>query len=185
MARLRCPFCHELISRRSYDQHIQQHTELRSDGQMQDHVTLPPEQRHEGSLEEIPSVYHHQRCGQCTKMPDEIIRSYLKNPFLYNNSTFCAGCGAYFHTQEFRWVDTGETLYDYNQNLQAEYRRRNPTLLALFCRFIGSWFQKPTGKTKRERRRLDELDPVDEDVEDIDDYLEMPKPRNRSQNRKS
>lgn len=165
MARRRCPFCHEMISGLQYDRHIRQHTELRADGQMNDHVTLPPDQRHGGSIDDVPSVYEHDRCGKCTRMPDDIIRSYLRNPFLYNDKTFCASCGTYYHTREFTWVETGETLYEYNQNLKAEYRKRHPTLLTQLLRVIAGLFQGPPQKKSRRRK----------EVEDIDDYLESPK----------
>lgn len=187
MPRRRCPFCHEMISVLNFERHIQQHTELRSDGQMTDHVTLPPEQRESGSLEGVPSVYEHSRCGQCTQMPDEIIRSYLKNPFLYNNYTFCAGCGTYFHTREFTWIDTGETLYDYNQGLKAEYRRHHPSLWSKLVKAISGLFQgeskTPPSRPTRKRRRNEELDDLDEleeveDIDELEDY-EDPIPKRR------
>jgi hypothetical protein len=36
-------------------------------------------------------------------MPEKIIRSYLKNPFLYNDTSFCCGCGKYVNEGELIW----------------------------------------------------------------------------------
>jgi hypothetical protein len=58
-------------------------------------------------------------------MPEEIIRSYLADPFLYNDYTFCTGCGNYPHQSEFHWADTGENLHAYNRRLRIEYIQRN------------------------------------------------------------
>jgi hypothetical protein len=49
---------------------------------MKDHVTVHPTGRFKGSLRGVPQVYRHPKCGVATKMPEEIIRSYLVNPFL-------------------------------------------------------------------------------------------------------
>ena len=89
---------------------------------MEEHITLPPEQRTPASLDGVPSVYYHQKCGKCTGMPVEIIRSYLVNPFLYNSYTFCCGCGTYIHQRELTWVETGESLDDYFNRLKKEHR---------------------------------------------------------------
>ncbi len=43
-------------------------------------------------------------------MPEEIVRSYLVNPFLYSSETFCCGCGDYVRHSELEWVETGERL---------------------------------------------------------------------------
>jgi len=61
-------------------------------------------------------------------MPEEIIRSYLKNPFRYNSSTFCCGCKGYVHDSEVFWVETHQRVSEYMQTLQqeAKARRRKP-----------------------------------------------------------
>jgi hypothetical protein len=56
-------------------------------------------------------------------MPEEIIRSYLANPFLYNDTTLCTGCGDYVPVSEVFWVETGQSLAEYNQALQQAYLR--------------------------------------------------------------
>jgi hypothetical protein len=121
----RCPFCHQDISVVLFDAHVAEHTRLREDGQMTDHVTVAPEERFQGDLAGVPQWYRHQKCGAVTGMPEEIIRSYLADPFLYNDSTFCTGCGNYPHQSEFVWVETGENLHAYNRRLRLEYVQRN------------------------------------------------------------
>src|SRR5690242_16437800 len=83
MSLSRCQYCHEWVESERYDAHCREHTRLRPDGQQNEYVTLPPEDRYQGSLEGVPRVYQHWRCGQRTGMPEEIIRTYLKNPFTY------------------------------------------------------------------------------------------------------
>lgn len=128
----RCPYCHEHIPAREFARHVADHETLRDDGQQTDHVTLPPEERAEGDLSDVPRVYHHARCGVQTVMPEEIVRSYLVNPFLYNGGTFCCGCNGYVTMAEVRWVETGQRLSDYFDDLQTEaiLDGRGPSLLA-------------------------------------------------------
>ncbi len=122
-----CPYCHRNVFFLFYAGHEAQHTRLRSDGQQVEHVTLPPEQRLYQSLEGVPQVYRHEKCGACTGMPEEIIRSYLVNPFLYDGTTFCAGCRRYCPEGEFLWTETGERLSKYFNKLKAEvYLRQSP-----------------------------------------------------------
>lgn len=120
----RCPYCHKLIRSDAYDEHIERHTRRRDDGQMEDHITLPAEERATGSLDGVPRVYQHEDCGVATGMPEEIIRSYLKNPWLYSNYTFCCGCGDYFDEKEFFWTETGENLAAYKKRLKARAIKR-------------------------------------------------------------
>ena len=120
-----CPFCHKSIFCLFRAGHIARHIQRGPDGQMADHITLPEDQREQGSLEGVPKVYVHQRCGVATGMPEEIIRSYLKNPFLYNDMTFCCGCNDYVKEEECVWEETGEKLSDYKRKLQEECVRRH------------------------------------------------------------
>jgi hypothetical protein len=121
---VRCPYCHELIPQASYASHEQQHTRRKPDGQMADHITNAPDRRYQGSLDAVPQVYRHARCGGRTGMPEEIIRSYLANPLLYADRTFCTGCGDYVNSAELTWVETAENLMDYSGRLRAEYLER-------------------------------------------------------------
>ena len=93
---------------------MRKHTRKKPDGQMNDHVTNAPEERFRGPLDAVPQNYRHPRCGVVTGMPEEIIRSYLANPLMYDDWTFCCGCGDYVNCAELSWVETGENLMTYN-----------------------------------------------------------------------
>ena len=68
MEQVRCEFCHEYIPKSEYNAHCEQHMKLRADGQQTDYVTLPEENRELGSIEGVPQVYVHRRCGSATGM---------------------------------------------------------------------------------------------------------------------
>lgn len=120
---VRCAFCHEIVFLPLYASHKEEHTKLLPDGQMTDHITVPPERRYQRTLNKVPETYFHSLCKVSTRMPEEIIRSYLVNPFLYNEYTFCCGCNDYILQQELYWCETGQCLMDYFQELQDEYIR--------------------------------------------------------------
>jgi hypothetical protein len=118
--RIRCRHCHEYIDEEDYPRHVERHQKLKPDGQHTDYVTLPPEAREAGSLEGVPKVYVHRACGARTGMPEEIIRSYLQNPYLYSaDATFCVGCHRHVPLRECVWVETGEDLQRYTDKLRA------------------------------------------------------------------
>ena len=117
---MRREFCHEHVSALAYPAHRARHLELLPDGQQQDYASLPPEEREQGSLEGIPRVYVHLGCGGRTIMQDKIIRSYLANPFMYDDSTFCTGCGHHRPDREFTWQETGENLHAYMEQLRGQ-----------------------------------------------------------------
>lgn len=121
---VRCPFCHNHVLRWRYPAHESNHVRLRPDGQMEDHVSMPPKERYLGPLDGIPRHYFHADCGQTTGMPEEIVRSYLTNPFLYASRTFCCGCGGYVRHSELEWTETGERLNLYFERLRRTYMRR-------------------------------------------------------------
>jgi hypothetical protein len=121
---VRCNFCHKLVFRWFYKRHERKHTRRREDGQMAEHATAPPAQRFSGSLDDVPQAYAHSKCGVVTKMPEEIIRSYLVNPLMYTDSSFCCGCGRYVFSAELIWQETGERVIDYTARLRAEYLER-------------------------------------------------------------
>jgi hypothetical protein len=91
---------------------------------MTNHVTARPEDRFAGPLDGVPSEYLHAQCGGRTEMPVEIIRSYLANPTIYNDESFCCGCGQYVNTRKLVWVDTGQTLHEYNEDLVRDFRAK-------------------------------------------------------------
>jgi hypothetical protein len=60
-------------------------------------------------------------------MPDEIVRSYLKNPYMYMaDATFCCGCGKHVPFRECKWEETGENLQDYMDELRAANPEMRP-----------------------------------------------------------
>lgn len=61
-------------------------------------------------------------------MQEKIIRSCLKDPFMYGDSTFCTGCGRHRPDREFIWRETGENLHAYMERLRA---RAAPGLMGL------------------------------------------------------
>lgn len=121
----KCRFCHKRVPNFWIKTHERKHTVLNEDGQMTDHISEPVEKRYQGSLAGVPQVYRHQTCGRRTGMPEKITRSYLANPFMYSDCSFCTGCGDYVPCRELFWVETGECVQDYYDRLREEYRRRN------------------------------------------------------------
>ena len=118
-ARLTCPFCHRAVSPVSLRLHEWWHGRRRRDGQQHGHVTLTPDARYEGPLDGVPRTYRHAVCGAGTGMPEEIVRSYLANPFLYGDLSFCTGCGDYVSKAELHWAETGQPLREYFDALRA------------------------------------------------------------------
>jgi Fe-S cluster assembly iron-binding protein IscA len=147
---VRCPFCHRRVLRWFYPSHERKHTQRRSDGQMTEHVTAPPEDRYSGSLDGVPQGYRHAACGVVTRMPEEIIRTYLVNPLTYNDGSFCCGCGTYVDSSQLVWQETGEKVMDYMGRLRLEYLRKK----------LGMQLSdRPTGVvlTPRAARKLKEV----------------------------
>ncbi len=121
---LRCPYCHKLVLRLFYSSHTAKHTLLRPDGQQVEYSTLPPTDRYEGSLDGVPQLYRHPKCGVVTRMPEDIIRSYLVNPFLYGAGSFCCGCGEHLPENDLFWCETGQNMAEYTAELRNDYIRK-------------------------------------------------------------
>jgi hypothetical protein len=142
MKRIRCQYCHEFVDSSEYSDHCERHLKLQPDGQHTDYMTLPPEEREQSSLDGVPRTYVHRACGHATGMPEEIIRSYLKNPYLYySNKTFCTGCGVHVPFRECNWTETGEDLQTYTDRLRAEKPEMRPNvflrLLLVILKALG------------------------------------------------
>ena len=130
MSQKRCPFCHDYISSKEFDAHYEEHLQLRPDGQHEDYVTLPPDERTKDSLDKEPDTYIHTKCNVATQMPEEIIRSYLVNPYLYlSDKTFCTGCGIHVPNKECYWMVTGEDLQSHMNRLRKQKPEYRPNLL--------------------------------------------------------
>lgn len=130
MSMRRCEFCHEIVESTQYAEHRKRHIKLRADGQQADYLTLPTEEREHGSLLGVPHVYVHRPCGVLTGMPEEIIRSYLKNPYLYTaDETFCTGCKTHVPLGDCVWTESGEDLQTYMDRLRAKRPDLRPGFL--------------------------------------------------------
>ena len=140
---VRCQFCHVHVPSGQYDQHVQQHLALGPDGQQNEYATLPPEQRVVSpEFESAPRWYRHRKCGEVTGMPEEIIQTYLQDPWFYSDKTFCTGCGQHVPQSECVWEETGEDLQTYNDKLRAAKPQLRPglpkrMLAAIVNRFFG------------------------------------------------
>jgi hypothetical protein len=139
-AMIRCQFCHEYVPDDDFPAHRAEHLELLPDGQHREFASLPPEERDQGSLEGVPRVYVHLGCGGRTIMQEKIIRSYLKNPYMYDDECFCTGCGLHAPDREFVWQETGENLHDYMERL-----RRGRSRFRALCRRILHGIQRRPG----------------------------------------
>lgn len=128
---VRCKFCHQYVPHWEYDQHVQQHLALQPDGQHTDYATLPPEERVvTPEFEAAPRWYRHRKCGEVTGMPEEIIQTYLQDPWFYlADNTFCSGCGKHVRLNECVWEETGEDLQTYTDRLRAAKPQLRPGLL--------------------------------------------------------
>jgi hypothetical protein len=140
MADIRCPYCHEYIPESEYRRHEATHLKAKPDGQQSEYATLPPEDRDEGDLTGVPKVYVHRKCGQATGMPEEIIRSYLVNPYMYMaDQTFCTGCGKHVPFRDCVWVETKEDLQTYMDKMRAAKPEMKPKgcLAAMLLMAVG------------------------------------------------
>ena len=127
MADVRCPYCHQYVAQADYPAHEAEHLKARPDGQQTDYATLPEKDREGGDLAGVPRVYVHRKCGVATQMPEEIIRSYLKNPYMYMaDQTFCCGCGKHVPFRDCVWAETGEDLQSYTDKLRAAKPEMKP-----------------------------------------------------------
>jgi hypothetical protein len=86
----------------------------------------------------VPRVYVHRKCGVATQMPEEIIRSYLQNPYLYSSDeTFCCGCNKHVPERECKWTETGENLQEYMDRLRAAKPEMRPKGCLAVILFVG------------------------------------------------
>ncbi len=134
----RCPYCPEWVANLDRVAHERTHAGTRPDGQNTEYITLPPEARFQQSLDGVPRTYFHPLCGTHTGMPEEIIRSYLKNPYLYSDMSFCAGCHRHVPCRELTWIETGENMQTYNDRLRAARPDLRPPWYAHLFRLFTS-----------------------------------------------
>jgi TPR repeat protein len=124
---VRCPFCHRYIDEPAYPAHRAGHVKRRAEDRPADAAAVPPADGDAGDLAGVPAVYRHRACGAVTRVPAEIIRSYLRNPYLYSaDRAFCCGCGEHFPLREYVWTETGEDLRSYTDRLRAARPEMKP-----------------------------------------------------------
>ncbi|MEZ6094874.1 MAG: magnesium transporter [Pirellulaceae bacterium] len=120
-AMIRCHFCHEYVPKDDFLAHRRQHLGTAADGQNNAYMTLPPEERYDGELDGVPQSYVHSKCGVETVMPEEIIRTYLVDPFFYANRSFCTGCHKHVRNSELTWRETKQNVNEYFKQLKEKY----------------------------------------------------------------
>lgn len=135
----KCVYCHQDIATNDYLDHVRDHKQLQEDGQQNEYVTLPENERIENIPDGTPQDYIHFSCQEVTIMPHEIVASYLKNPFLYMaDQTYCVGCEKHVPISECEWVETNENLKEYMQNLRSNNPHLKPNLWQRFVHFCLS-----------------------------------------------
>ena len=113
-----CRRSHQFVFTPNYLAHSQELTKLRENGQMVGHLSLPDDEKYQGSLEGVPQIFYHPACGSYTDMGEDVVRNYLADPFLYSEYSFCTGCGQYPYWGDLTWKETGENLQTYFEDLQ-------------------------------------------------------------------
>jgi hypothetical protein len=138
-----CDFCHQWIPRREMSAHVAEHLKLQEDGQHTDYATLTPEERaSEKQLADEPQWYRHTKCDAVTGMPDEIILTYLANPWFYlSDRTYCSGCEKHVHLRECVWEETGENLQTYTDRLRAAKPELRPSIYIRCLAWFYSTFR--------------------------------------------
>ena len=83
------------------------HRELKENGQQKDYVIFSAEERAKGFVRPVRRSYIHLKCGEDTRMSQEIAETYARNPLFYTG-TFCVACRSHFPVGpdgEFVWKD--------------------------------------------------------------------------------
>lgn len=113
--------------------------------------TLPAGERFSGPLDGVPRVYRHAKCGIETEMPEEIIRSYLADPWLYNDWIWCCGCEDNIRQQDLTWTGSDQRLSDYFAQLRSQHPLpptryslvREPIIFGLLGLAVGYFSESP------------------------------------------
>lgn len=82
-------------------------TTIRPDGQQEEYLALPEEERAKGFVRPVRLAYIHDKCGAVTRMAQALAETYARDPGFYGG-TFCATCRAHFPvgpSGEFTWDD--------------------------------------------------------------------------------
>lgn len=125
-----CPVCHTWMSTSIFQSHMAAHFKLPQSGPMPfqpQGMGLPQfgSQPIVITSAKEPRTYVHPKCGSVTAIPDELLHSFARDPFLYNETSFCTGCGTYVSTGELFWQGTNESLLAAGYRQRAEFIQKN------------------------------------------------------------
>jgi len=140
----RCEFCHNEIPILLFDAHVRQHLAIGEDGQQQDYASLPADECDpEADLVGAPRHFRHTVCGAVTVMPDELIHTYLTDPWFYmSDKTYCSGCSRHVRQNQLFWVETGENMLDYTKRLRADKPEMRPSLATRILAWVVNRFPR-------------------------------------------
>ncbi len=69
----------------------------------------------------MPRVFRHEPCGQLTQMPVSVMATILRDPHLVGDTGRCAHCERWVPLAECVWVETGQDLQTFLDDLREEF----------------------------------------------------------------
>ncbi len=120
-----CPYCDRNVLYFLYSAHVAKHAGVQAGRAKGGRVVLPADERYVGPLHHVPRLYRHPACGSWSTLAEDVVRSYLVNPFLYSDRWTCRGCKRFVPTSELYFAQTGECVLTYMRRLRADYLRRH------------------------------------------------------------
>ncbi|MGE3854301.1 MAG: hypothetical protein AB7K09_21395 [Planctomycetota bacterium] len=162
LADKRCPYCQQQIPVTDFRQHLADVHQVRPREEPSPPPSPPPSGSHRvlaDLVADAPRVYVHEFCGASTRMPDDAIGNYLRDPYCYPEAeTWCTACNAYVPYRDCRWQESGQWLDAYMRELQLAHgpppgpgavRRR----MADTRRFRDEVYDEPAYREPRPGRR--------------------------------
>jgi hypothetical protein len=120
-----CPHCGRDVLYFLYSVHVVKHATVTAVRTKSVSVALPADERYVGPIHHVPRLYRHRVCGSWSTVPEDMVRSFLVNPFFYADRWECRGCKRLVPTAELSFAQTGECVLTYIQRLRADYLRRH------------------------------------------------------------
>lgn len=68
----------------------------------------------------MPRAFRHETCGKTTELPAALLATILRDPHLVGDSARCAHCDRAVPLSDCTWVDTGQDLQSYLNELRDE-----------------------------------------------------------------
>ncbi|MEM6930364.1 MAG: hypothetical protein AAF602_25730 [Myxococcota bacterium] len=68
----------------------------------------------------MPRTFRHEPCGTVTELPATVLATILRDPHLVADTTRCAHCKKLVPFSECVWVETGQDLQSFLDELRAE-----------------------------------------------------------------